>query len=82
MKTAAIIAEFNPFHNGHAEIIKKSRELTGCDYCLIVMSGDYVQRGALAIVDRHTRCKAALEGGADLVIREPIGEVFRQVMGW
>ena len=32
MKTAAIIAEFNPFHNGHAEIIKKARELTGCDY--------------------------------------------------
>lgn len=71
MKTAAIIAEFNPFHNGHAEIIKKARELTGCDYCLIIMSGDYVQRGTPAIVDRHTRCRAALEGGADLVISQP-----------
>ncbi len=71
MKTAAIIAEFNPFHNGHAEIIKKAREITGANFILIIMSGNYVQRGTPAIVDRHTRCKAALEGGADLVISLP-----------
>ncbi|MDO4803291.1 MAG: nucleotidyltransferase family protein [Lachnospiraceae bacterium] len=71
MKITAIIAEFNPFHNGHAEIIRKAREITGSDYVIILMSGDYVQRGAPAILDRHTRCRAALMGGADLVIAQP-----------
>ena len=71
MKAAAIIAEFNPFHNGHAEIIRAAREMTGADYIIILMSGNYVQRGTPAIIDRDTRCRAALACGADLVISQP-----------
>ena len=46
MKTVGIIAEYNPFHNGHAYHIRKAKERTGADYCIVVMSGDFVQRGA------------------------------------
>ncbi len=66
-----IIAEYNPFHNGHAYHIKKAKELTGSDYCIIAMSGDFVQRGAPAIYDKHTRTAMALSCGADLVLEIP-----------
>ena len=49
-----IIAEYNPFHNGHAYQIQKARELTGCDFVVVVMSGDFVQRGAPALFDKYT----------------------------
>ena len=71
MKTALIVAEFNPYHNGHKYIAKKARELTGADFVIALMSGDYVQRGAPAIVDRYTRAKMALSSGIDLVIALP-----------
>ena len=45
MKIAGIIAEYNPFHTGHAYHIQKTRELTGADYIIVVLSGDFVQRG-------------------------------------
>lgn len=66
-----IIAEYNPFHNGHAYQIQKARELSGADYCVVVMSGDFVQRGAPAIFDKYTRTKMALLSGADLVLEIP-----------
>lgn len=66
-----IIAEYNPFHNGHAYHIKKAKELSKADYCIVVMSGDFVQRGAPAIFDKHTRATMALSCGADLVIELP-----------
>ena len=69
MKTALIVAEFNPYHNGHKYIAKKARELTGADFVIALMSGDFVQRGAPAIVDRYTRAKMALSAGIDLVMR-------------
>lgn len=72
MKTVGIIAEYNPFHNGHAYQIKKAKELTGADYAVIAMSGDFVQRGAPAILDKYTRAKMALTCGADLVIELPV----------
>ena len=71
MKTALIVAEFNPYHNGHKYIAEKARELTHADYVIALMSGDYVQRGAPAIVDRYTRAKMALSSGIDLVIALP-----------
>lgn len=71
MKTALIVAEFNPYHNGHKYIAEKARELTGADYIIALMSGDYVQRGAPAIVDRYTRAGMALSSGIDLVIALP-----------
>lgn len=72
MKTVGIIAEYNPFHNGHAYHIQKARELTGADYCVVIMSGDYVQRGAPAMMGKHLRTVSALAGGADLVIELPV----------
>ena len=71
MTVNGIIAEYNPFHNGHAYHISKSKDLTGADFTIIVMSGDFVQRGAPAILDKHLRTHMALEGGADLVIELP-----------
>lgn len=72
MKTVGIIAEYNPFHNGHAYHIRKAKELTHADYCVVVMSGDFVQRGAPAIMDKYLRAESALLNGADLVLELPV----------
>lgn len=66
-----IIAEYNPFHNGHAYQIRKAKELSGATYCIVAMSGDFVQRGAPAIFNKHTRTQMALLAGADLVLEMP-----------
>lgn len=71
MKTALIVAEFNPYHNGHKYIAEKARELTHADYVIALMSGDYVQRGAPAIVNRYVRTEMALSSGIDMVIAFP-----------
>ncbi len=72
MKVAAIIAEYNPFHKGHAYQIKELRSRTGADYIVVVMSGDFVQRGEPAIYDKHTRALMALHAGVDLVLELPV----------
>ena len=72
MKTVGIIAEFNPFHKGHEYLIRTLKENTGSDYAVVVMSGDYTQRGAPAIFDKYTRTKMALLSGADLVLELPV----------
>lgn len=71
MKTVGIIAEYNPFHNGHAYHIEKAKKITGADCAVIVMSGNFVQRGTPSILDKYTRTKMALLGGADLVLEIP-----------
>ena len=71
IKTAGIIAEYNPFHNGHHYQIEQVRRQTGADYVIAVMSGDFVQRGEPAIFDKYTRTNMALRGGADLVVELP-----------
>ncbi len=71
MKTAGIIAEYNPFHNGHKYHIEQTRRLTGADAIIAVMSGSFVQRGEYAICDKWSRAKMALLGGADLVVELP-----------
>lgn len=71
MKTISIIAEYNPFHNGHAWQIAEAKRRTGADFVLVVMSGDFVQRGAPAVLDKFSRTTMALLGGADLVIELP-----------
>ena len=68
MKIAGIIAEYNPFHNGHRYHIEETRRITGCDAVVVVMSGDFVQRGVPAVTDRFVRAEAALRCGADLVL--------------
>ncbi len=71
MKTAAIIAEYNPFHNGHLYQIEETRRRTGADFILVVMSGDFVQRGAPAFCNKYIRTQMALSCGADVVIELP-----------
>ncbi|MCR4955892.1 MAG: nucleotidyltransferase family protein [Lachnospiraceae bacterium] len=72
MKITGIIAEFNPFHNGHKYLMTQAREKTGCDFLVVAMSGDFTQRGAPAIVDKSIRTTCALTYGADLVIQLPV----------
>lgn len=72
MKIVGIIAEYNPFHNGHAYQIQTAKELTGADYVIVVMSGNYVQRGTPAILDKFSRASMALHNGADLVFELPV----------
>ena len=72
MKTVALITEYNPFHNGHAYHMKQAKALTGADYVLVIMSGDYVQRGVPAVFDKYTRTRMALDCGADLVLELPV----------
>ena len=71
MKLAGIVAEFNPLHNGHEYIISETRRLTGCESVVIAMSGNYVQRGEPALVDKWSRAEMSLKSGADLVIEIP-----------
>lgn len=71
MKICGIIAEYNPLHNGHVYQIGKARELTGCDYVVVCMSGDFVQRGIPAICDKYNRTRMALMAGADAVFELP-----------
>ena len=72
MKTVGIIAEYNPFHRGHAYHLQKAKELADADYTVVVLSGDFVQRGGPAIVDKYLRAEMALRSGADLVLELPI----------
>lgn len=72
MKVCGIIAEYNPFHSGHAYHISAARRESGCDYIVAVMSGDFVQRGAPALIDKYIRAQQALLGGADLVLMLPV----------
>lgn len=72
MKTAGIIVEYNPFHNGHKFHIEETRKATGADFIIAVMSGNFVQRGACALLDKYTRTQMALSCGADLVLELPV----------
>ncbi len=72
MKTVGIIAEYNPFHNGHLYQLKKAKEITGADFAVVVMSGDFTQRGIPAVFDKYTRCRLSLLAGADLCIELPV----------
>ena len=71
MKSVGIIAEYNPFHNGHAYQLQKAKEASGADFAVAVMSGDFVQRGEPAMFEKRLRARWALENGADMVITLP-----------
>ncbi len=70
MKTAAVICEYNPFHYGHKYQLDETRKL-GATHIVAVMSGNFTQRGDVAIFDKYARAKAALENGVDLVLELP-----------
>ena len=71
MKHIGIIAEFNPFHNGHAYLIRSAKERFPDKQIIIMMSGDYVQRGEPAIFNKYIRTEAALQAGASVVFELP-----------
>ncbi len=71
MNITGIIAEYNPFHNGHTYHLDCARKETDADCIIVVMSGNFVQRGAPALLDKFTRARMALSQGADLVIELP-----------
>ncbi len=71
MKVIGIIAEYNPFHNGHKYQIDELKRRTEADYVIIAMSGNFLQRGVPALCDKYTRTRMALSCGADLVLELP-----------
>ncbi len=71
MKVGGIVAEYNPFHHGHAYLVEQMRS-AGVTHVVAVMSGNFVQRGDAAICDKQARCEMALEGGVDLVLELPL----------
>ena len=71
MNICGIIAEYNPFHNGHAYQIQYTKDTLKADYVIIAMSGDFVQRGTPAILPKHVQAEMALREGADLVLELP-----------
>ncbi|MCI8991654.1 MAG: nucleotidyltransferase family protein [Eubacterium sp.] len=72
MKITAVIAEYNPFHNGHSYQLEEIRRTQGADYILVIMSGNFVQRGTPAVCDKFSRAKMALACGADAVLELPV----------
>lgn len=71
MKTLGIISEFNPFHNGHKYLLDKAKKELKADLAISIMSGDFVQRGEAAIMDKFSRASVAVKCGFDLVIEIP-----------
>lgn len=71
MKAVGIVCEYNPFHNGHEYHIQKTRQLSQCDVVVCVMSGNFVQRGEPAIINKWERAACAIKHGADLIIELP-----------
>lgn len=72
MKAVGLVTEYNPFHNGHLYHLNKAMELTGADISVAVMSGDFVQRGEPAVLDKYTRASMALNSGVNLVVELPV----------
>lgn len=71
MKTYGIICEYNPFHNGHIYQIEETRK-HGATHIVAIMSGNYVQRGDVAMIDKFARAKVAVNNGVDLVLEMPV----------
>lgn len=72
MKAVGVITEYNPLHSGHILHINMSKSMSASDVVVCVMSGDYVQRGEPAIIDKFSRARMALESGVDLVVELPV----------
>ena len=72
LKIVGLIVEYNPFHNGHLHHIEESLRITGADTAIVVMSGNFVQRGAPALMPKHLRTEIALHAGVSLVLELPV----------
>ena len=83
MRTVGIVCEYNPLHKGHRKQLRAIRELCGEDTAIVcAMSGDFVQRGAPAIVDKSLRAEAAVRCGADLVLELPVTRALQSAEGF
>lgn len=71
-KVLGIVAEYNPFHNGHLYHLEKSKEITGSSYTVAIMSGNFTQRGSTSLMDKWSKAEAAIQCGVDLVIELPV----------
>ena len=71
-KVLGIVAEYNPFHNGHLYHLEESKKATGANYTVAIMSGNFTQRGDTSIIDKWSKTKIALSNGIDIVIELPL----------
>ena len=72
MSVVGIVAEYNPFHNGHLYHLNESKRITNSDYSVCIMSGNFTERGEAALVDKWSRAEMAIRNGIDLVIELPL----------
>lgn len=72
MKIVGLITEYNPFHNGHKYHVEEAKRITGADHVIAIMSGNFVQRGTPALIDKYCRTRMALNNGVDLVLELPV----------
>lgn len=82
MHIVGVIAEYNPFHNGHQHHLRETRRITGCDFVVCVMAGAFTQRGEPALLDKWARARMALKCGADLVLELPALFALRTADGF
>ena len=71
MDIIGIIAEYNPFHNGHMYQIEEAKRQTGAEYVVAIITGNFTQRGNTSIVNKWAKAKMAIENGVDIVIELP-----------
>ncbi len=71
-RVLGVVAEYNPFHNGHAYHIEQSKQISKCRYTVCVMSGNFTQRGSCSLVDKWSKAQMAIKNGVDLVIELPV----------
>lgn len=83
MKICGVVAEYNPFHNGHAHHLARTRQQLGPETAVVcAMSGNYVQRGDLAVMEKYRRAAAAVQCGADLVVELPLSACLWSASGF
>lgn len=82
MAAVGIIAEYNPFHKGHRYHLEQAKSRSGCEHAIVVMSGNFVQRGEPAAFDKRLRAECALNNGADLVLELPTAFALSSAEGF
>lgn len=82
MNIVGIIAEYNPFHNGHLYHLRQCAKLARAEACVVVMSGNFTQRGEPAVFDKWTRSRLAVQCGADLVLELPFAYAVNSAEGF
>lgn len=82
MLIAGVIAEYNPFHSGHAWHLEKTKRLSGCDHLVVCLAGSFTQRGEPTVLSKFDRVRMALLGGADAVFELPALYAVRSAEGF